>query len=170
MMRHAADADGRYPLSTREYEALRTLFGAVNAMALDMLKDRCDLNPGDWEKLQEARDSAQQVLNNILRTIPLKKLMSISTELRNTICELRIKPPVSASNGSIYIDQAAMVRMAERAIAMDCVICEKTREEGKRCPLYRDINDCFPYELMEPDDALCPFAGISRLRLEDKKE
>ena len=169
-MKYRADEDGRYPLSTREYDALRTLFGAVNAMALDMLKDRCDLHPGDWEKLQEAKDVTQGVLNNILRTIPLKKLVAISTELKNTICELKIKPPVTKANGMIYIDQAAMVRMAERAICLDCAICEKTREEGKRCALFRDINACFPYELLEPDDALCPFAGVTRLQLEDKNE
>ena len=57
MMHQRPDEDGRYPLSMKEYTALRTLFGAVNALDSDTLKERCKLFPGGWRDLPCAKGS-----------------------------------------------------------------------------------------------------------------
>ena len=167
-MRHEPDEDGRYPLSTREYDALRTVFGAVNALDIDTLKDRCGLIKNGWRDIRLAHSLLKRVMQELLCTVPAKKLMTIRTELKHTVCELKVKPPSSMSlGGSVYVDHQALVKLAERAISMDCLFCDKDAKQGKRCPLYKALNACFPYELCEPTDEKCPFAGVSRLTLED---
>ena len=169
-MRYEADEDGRYPLSSREYEALRTLFGAVNALDTENLKNRCKLIKNGWRNLRLAQTLLKRLMEQILTTVPLKKLVSIQKELRYTVCEIKIRPPVEDKNcGTVYVKQEAMVRLADRAINMDCCVCEKSAKECKRCQLFQDLNACFPYELWEPEDTLCPFAGVTSLRLEEKK-
>lgn len=110
----------------------------------------------------------QKLMKNLLTTIPYKKLSAIKIELQHTICKLEIKPVVgSANTGCVYINQAALVRIAEKAISTECFLCDKSAKECKRCQLYKDLNACFPYELCEPTDVKCPFAGISELQLEE---
>lgn len=169
-MKRQPDENGRYPLSTREYEALRTLFGGMNALNTDALHDRLELI-GDHaeEDIRTAVGMMRDVCDRLMGTIPVNKLAIIRRELRDTICELRIRPVVADKrNGCVYIDQEAVARLANRAIHMDCMLCEKTIKEGKKCPLYRDLNACFPYELDEPGDTHCPFAGVSWVKMEEK--
>lgn len=163
MMRHQPDENGRYPLSMQEYTALRTLFGAVNALDSDTLKDRCRLFPGGWRDLRCAQALSRKVMENLLCTVPAKKLLSMRRELTHTICEVKIKPPASSTQDTVMISRKALVDLINRAVYMDCLLCEKTAKECKRCTLYQAINACFPYELLDPQDELCPFAGVSKL-------
>lgn len=167
-MRHEPDEDGRYPLSTKEYEALRTVFGVVNALDSDTLKERCALIKNGWRDIRLAHTLLRRVMEELLCTIPAKKLMAIHTELKHTVCELKVKPPSGIGRGGcVYVDHKAFITICERAISMDCLFCEKDAKAGKRCPLYKALNACFPYELCEPEDTRCPFAGVSRLTLEE---
>lgn len=169
MMKRQPDENGRYPLSSREYEALRTLFGAINALNTDALNDRLELVDFSHEDLSVARRLMQGVSTGLLGTVPLNKLLVIKKELRDTVCELRIRPVTGdKQTDCVYVDQNALARLADRAIQMDCLLCEKSAQEGRRCPLFRDLNACFPYELDHPGDATCPFAGVSSVKMEDK--
>jgi len=165
-MRYQPDADGRYPLSMQEYTALRTLFGAVNALDSDTLKDRCKLFPGGWRDLRCAYTLCKKVMENLLFTVPAKKLVSMRRELTHTICEVKIKPPTSSTEDTVMVSRRALIDLINRAIYMDCMFCEKNAKECKRCQLYKDMNACFPYELLDPQDTLCPFAGVSKLEEE----
>ena len=162
------DEHGRYPLSSKEYESLRTLFGAINALNMTGLQDRLELVEFAHEDLSVAKRLMQGVSAGLLGTVPLNKLLIIQKELRDTVCELRIRPIAQdKKTGCVYVDQSAIARLADRAIQMDCVMCEKTAKEAKKCQLFRDLNACFPYDLDKPDDVLCPFAGVSTVRMED---
>lgn len=162
-MRYQPDTDGRYPLSIREYTALRTLFGAVNALDSETLKERCKLFSGGWRDLRCAYSLCKKVMENLLCTIPTQKLLSMRRELTHTICEVKIKPPTSSVEDTVMVSRRALIDLINRAIYMDCMLCEKTAKECKRCQLYKDINACFPYELLDPQDELCPFAGVFKL-------
>ena len=65
-MRGRADEDGRYPLSTREYEALRTVFGAVNALDTETLRDRCGLFRYGWRNMRLAASLLRKVMEGLL--------------------------------------------------------------------------------------------------------
>jgi hypothetical protein len=161
------DPAGGYPLSMREYDALRQMMGAVSALDCDTLKPRCQLKEGTWEKLTRARDDLQEVMTDLFSTIPTRKLLSMRRELANTVCTVHIKPPSTTDRGDfVYVAQKNFIELIQRAIQMDCQFCDKTLKECKKCTLFKNIQDCFPYELYEPTDTLCPFAGVSRLEAE----
>ena len=166
MMHQRPDEDGRYPLSMKEYTALRTLFGAVNALDSDTLKERCKLFPGGWRDLRCAYTLCQRLMEKLLCTIPAKKLLSMRRELTHTICEVKIRPLSSSESDSVMLDRKALIDLINRAIYMDCMLCQKTVKECKHCPLFKTIDACFPYDLIDPKDELCPFAGVSRLEEE----
>jgi hypothetical protein len=165
-MRYEQTVEGGYPLSMEEYDALRQMMGAVSALDRDTLKSRCELIPEAWDKLVRARNDLMWILEQLFGTIPARKLLSIRRELQYTQCVVRIRPPSESDpKDHIYIDQHAFKRILERAIKMDCMFCDQTIKQCKRCQLYKDICDCFPYELSEPTDTLCPFAGIHKLEV-----
>lgn len=161
------DADGRYPLSGREYGALKTIIAAVNSLETDALNPRCELCENALDDLNTARSLLRKTLDALLETVPVKKLIAIRKEMGCTYCVLKTQPIGDVTNHTVYVDQPSMVRLMERAISMECFMCERSAKECQRCPLFHDLSACFPYDLLEPSDTLCPFAGVSKLQLED---
>lgn len=160
-MIYNSDADGRYPLSTKEYEALRLLFASKAAFENTALKDRLQTIPGAWRDMRCVWAKVDKLLTRLLDTIPLKKLLALKRELKNTYCEMRIKGASNTtSNDCVYVSHQAIVRLIDRAMDMQCGLCEKSAEDCRKCQLFQDIAACFPYEIVMPKDSLCPFAGL----------
>lgn len=163
------DEHGRYPLSMREYETIRMMFAAVSALDCDPIHERSDLIPGLWDKIKTLRDEMMQATEELLKTVPAKKLMAMQHELHYTVCKIETKPPSKeAGRDYIYVPRKAYVELLQRAIQLDCVICDKSIQDCKKCKLYRNIDACFPYLLEEPTDKLCPFAGVSKLEVGER--
>jgi len=163
------DQDGRYPLSMREYEALRTIFGCVNALDDDheTLKARCRLFKGGWRDLRMLAAVSKRLMEKLLCTIPAKKLLVIRRELSNTICEVKLKPIASPRHDDcVYVSQEALLRVCNRAMQDNCYLCDRSHKEAKRgCELYKDIQACFPYQFDDSSD--CPFSGMSGMEVKD---
>lgn len=165
------DEQGRYPLSMREYEAIRMMFAAVSALDCDTLHERSDLIPGLWDDIKKTRDDMMTATEKLLGTVPAKKLTAMQHELKHTVCKIEIRPPSKeAGRDYLYIPRVAFVELLQRAIQLDCMLCDKTIQECKKCKLYKNIDACFPYLLDEPTDKLCPFAGVSRLEVRPRDE
>ena len=162
------DENGKYPLSMREYGALLTLFGMSVLLDDNKLKDRLMTIPNGWEDMREALRLITLLKDELINTIPEKKVRAIQTELKHAVCELKINPPSTYSTGCVYAKQESIIHLADRAIAMDCVFCEKSAKECKSCQLYKDITDCFPYEMTKPGAESCPFAGVGHLEMADE--
>jgi len=165
-MRTKADADGRYPLSSREYVALCCLMGTLHALTQNKeeLKDRLHLFNGGWRDIQLAASALDRTFNRLLETIPLKKLLSIRREMRYMVCETKLNPAAKNPAGDeIFITNDVLRGLVNRAIAMDCTFCEKSASECRRCELFKDVEACYPYELTKPGSALCPLAGATKL-------
>ena len=166
-MRREPDQDGRYPLNMREYETVRMIFAAVTALDCGPIRERCELKPGVWDTLEKRKADLYDALTKILSTVPLKKLVAMQHELEYTACRVELKPPSRDSGRDwIYIPRRQYIALLQRAIQMDCMLCEKTVKECKRCDLYRDIDACFPYLLEEQGDVYCPFHGVTKLEVE----
>ena len=102
----------------------------------------------------------------LLKSVPAKKLLSMQRELQYTICEIKLKPPTKETGRDyIYIPRKEFISLLQRAIQMDCLLCDKSIKEAKKCGLYRNIDACFPYMLDEPTDTHCPFVGVSKLEV-----
>ena len=84
-MLSARDSDGRYPLSGKEYSALLSLF-AVNSTLNDqanVLTERIKTKSGAWRDFRLATVKMQKVLDEIVTTIPVKKLHAIARDLQH---------------------------------------------------------------------------------------
>lgn len=165
-MRYAADADGRYPLSNPEYIALCCLMGAVNMLKKnkETLEDRLRLVKGGWRDIQLVTSVCDKLFEKILDTVPIKKLLSIQREMRYMVCETKLGSASRPQDeDDIFITNTALKKMVNRAICMDCTFCEKTKQECKKCELYRDISACYPFELGKPETETCPLAGATEL-------
>lgn len=163
------DADGKYPLSGREYQAMLTLFGFGGTLDNDSLKERLRTIPHGWRDMRLAVTTIDRLLDKLLGTVPEKKLRAIQTELKHAVCELKIVPPVSHPPGCVYVEESALINLADRAISMDCMFCMKNDKECTQCELYRTLSACFPYEL-DGAKGCCPFAGRDHITLIDHEE
>lgn len=155
-----ADADGRIPLSSREYKGLRALFGAVNVLTQysGELERRARGIKNGWRDLRCLQANADRLTQRLLATVPLKKLVAINTELKNTYCELQTKGAVnSIDNDCMYIEVSKLVELCKAAAKVECFACDKSHKEAKKaCPIYATIEAVFGYDFT--DQEKCPLA------------
>ena len=162
MDRNHPDKDGRYPLSGREYIALRSLYGAVNVIAQysNELKQRAMLTDGTWETMEGMLDNSCKVLANILNTVPKARLHILQKELDSTYLTVNVKRPYeSTQDTGCYIESKSLMTLANAAIRDHCFICDRSCKDGTRhCEIYKAVQDCYPYQFESYDDK-CPIAG-----------
>lgn len=157
----------RKALSGREYYALRELFGIINSFdqCADALQARCKQIPGGWRDLRMICAKARTLTENLMNTIPLQKLTNMQFDLANTRCEVKVVKDYTGKAkeaGFSYVPDKAIERMTERIINWECTCCDKLFSEGKRCPIYKDIEAIYPWA-MDGHARKCPFAGLSSI-------
>ena len=154
------DADGRIALSGREYTALRAIYGAVNVLEVyhGELERRCRGIKYGWRDLRCLLKLSERVLDKILETVPIKKLMQMRVDLDNTVCEVKTKGITGQSKGDcIYVPDSVLIDLCKAATNVACFGCDRSHEDARRhCQLYKDIQAVFPYEFDK--GGTCPFA------------
>lgn len=155
----AKDSDGRTPLSAREYEALKNIFVAFNALTLHHkeLERRCKSYKNGWRNLRLLVKYSDIVMQSVLNTIPTKKLIQIEKELKNTVCILKTQGVTGIdADGYMYVPENAMIDLCDTITGIVCFGCEKTHKEARRhCDTYKKIQQIFGYEFDECGS--CPF-------------
>lgn len=160
------DEDGRIPLSQKEYFALRCIFGAVNALSLHYseLERRTKGYKNGWRDLRCLVSLSEKVMEDILETIPRKKLLQIKKDLDNIVCELKPRDVAKKNDdGFLCVPENALIHLCESATEFKCFGCEKSQKQAKKdCTLYKSIQAVLNYELEECDS--CPFqdSGIMK--------
>ena len=149
------------PLSNKEYYALLHIFGIVNILddCLPKLRKRLELIDAQADmELVQAR--FERVMAQILTTIEPKKLMAIRKDLDHIVCECRVAYDYAQKDNRefTYCPTEAIDRLVERVMMWECLSCDKCAKEAKKCPIFKDINDCYPWELPPRGDT-CPLAG-----------
>ena len=161
-MRMQPDSDGRYPMDIREYSALCMFVGTVHALEAhrEELKDRLKLIPGGWRDMQLITTLADKLFKNVLGTVPVKKLKTMQRELPHMICETKINPALKNQHlDDVIIGLDALKKIVDRAMSIDCWACDKNKCDGRKCDLFKDVDACFPFELVGENDNKCPLAG-----------
>jgi hypothetical protein len=150
------------PLSNREYYALRELFGIVNSFTrnADFLKHRLEMIPNGTEDMSNIATAAENLMFEILKTIPTKKLFAIRQELENTVCEVKVLYNFAKTDDRefVYIPAVSVDRLVTRVMNSECLICDKNAKQAKKCPIFEDISACYPWNIPPKGDA-CPLAG-----------
>ena len=165
------DQDGHYPLMSREWMQLKTLFTAVMEMegAQNVLKERMQLTPGVWQRFRTAQSFMKYVEEEILKTIPSKKLIAMSHEMHNTEIIFRSKNAPTQLKNIVYVEKECFETLVNRCVAQDCFACEKTMRQARKCEIRTAIMDCLHYEIPRSgDDEECEFAGMYAMPTEDE--
>ena len=153
-------------LSNREYYALREIFGIENSFSrcAGELKNRAEMIPDCWMKINLIIKLADEVINDLLKTIEPKKLLAIRKELDNTICEVKVVYNFAKTDDRefVYIPAKAVDRLVNRVMNNECLICDKNAKQAKKCPICEDFDDCYPWKIKPKGDE-CAYAGYFAL-------
>ena len=153
--------DNRTPLSNKEYYALRNLFGMVNNFCqhAEDLKRRCE-SIDVWADFQLISAKSERLMADLLLTIPPKKLITMKKDMEHMVCECRVAYDYAKRDERefTYCPTEAIDRLVSRVLEWECLSCDKNAKEAKKCPVFNDINDCYPWEL-PPRGDMCPLAG-----------
>lgn len=162
------DDDGRYPLSSSEYTAIRHVIAAVDACSkhYDTLSERLRLVKWGARDYKLVHAKAYKLFEKLLETIPFKKLKVMRAELDASVCEVRVNAAsVNRELGYTVLDVDDLRDLANLAVESRCFLCYKSAVEGRKCPVYKAICACLPYK---PDGVsskgACPLAGSAELR------
>lgn len=160
------DAEGKYPLSGNEYYAIREIFGVISAYesSMNYLKDRAKLTPGVWRDLCLVLKKSQTALDDLLRTVPRKKLQQMKVDIENTVVSIEVRAPHSVKPKKApdfaCVPITALDNLIGRVMDIDCFACEKSEREIKKCPMKVLIEDTFAYEIPDPEDGRCKFCNF----------
>lgn len=147
------DGDGRIPMSTAEYEGVRTLFGVTSMIPLiaRKLEERAREIPGAWRDLRLMERLSEKLTAAILLTVPMKKLMAMRSELGRTriIMTLDKRP----DQMDFVVSEEAVHQLITNACELRCFGCGKA--DWWACETYQAVRDVLPYDL-PPQGVQCP--------------
>ena len=153
----------RYPISYREYIALRQLFGIAHLWNLKGhdLEKRLKKIPNGWRDARMIQTIAENLLVKMLGTVPLAKLAQIKKELDNTFLEVTVKNCVTGEphgNSYTYVETKTLERVTDKAMEIECVFCPKKGKEVRDCQLRKDIERLYNWDFPQVGkDGECHF-------------
>lgn len=148
------DQHGRLPVSMKEYEGLRTLFGVVSMLpqVAEKLGDRAKGIPNVWRDIRLIERLSEKVMEAILYTVPAKKLLALRAELDRT----RIIMTLDKRGDPLHyvVDEEAVMDLVENACEYRCFGC--TIHKWWECPTLKAVKNVLPYELPKRRGNICP--------------
>lgn len=170
-------ADGnleRTPLSGREYAALQTLFALRSAMEvttpiLEGRAKRADVT----EELHKLGELSDIVTRQFLRTVPLNKLQQVMKNLSMVKIYIKVEAPgIPTEDGThyVYVPATSLDYLLNLVMEMECMMCDKTEIEGRKCPNRKAMEDCLPHAVkVARGSDKCRYADLS-IGLDDVME
>lgn len=163
------DADGRHPLSQREYSALRTFFGFISALGecKKELEPRLRDIPNGLEELGKLDTDACALLDRLLDTIPFQKLRQIQLENEISRVEVVTKGGCAVQDDNyVCIPAKALEEVCNEAISIRCFGCTTSHAVSSHCGLRKAIDATLPYDVKQTKNLTkCPYNGL--ISLED---
>lgn len=153
-------------MNREEYISIRRLFGAFSTYVqyYEQMKKRAQMGPRWlWRDLRMLAVVWQRVLHGLCQTMPEDKLKTLHSELDHIQIEVYVKNPVTGGkrhDGNLYVPEDAMCRLIDKAMSMECFGCTKCGADVKKCPLRKDINALYPYEIPRRKDGYCEMADL----------
>lgn len=160
-------------LTPSEYYALQDYFGVVSILSthLKHLEKRAKSIPGVWRDLRMMQTVSDRVLKKILPTIPAKKLALIHKNLKHTKISVKVDWDVTGKKDPtfVYVPEDELYRMVARVVNYECLFCEKSRADMRRCEIRKDFEALYPYDVTGDKDT-CPLvnANIPASKLQRK--
>lgn len=158
------NAPERTPMTSREYYALREIFGIISSFETckGHLQKRAKSLPGAWRDMNMIGAKAERLLAQLLSTIPAEKLGLIEKELQNTVVNVEVVRrglPQPKKDAFTYVPQEALETLIGGIVQEQCLLCEKDKRQSKKCPWRIAIEATYPWELPELHKEHCRFSG-----------
>lgn len=156
----------RVKLSGREYAQIQIMFAALSALqeTEKCLAKRCEI-AGIGDRLPSIIKEYESVLIDLLKTVPETKLAHLRKELDNTKIYVKVEPPGGAQTMSretwSYVKTKALNHLISCCIDYNCLLCDKTKAEAKKCPHMAAIQGCLPHAIGVDHKDSCPLAGAA---------
>ena len=154
-------------LSGKEYAALLSLFAAISHYGelFPVLKKRAEMIPGLWEKMQNVEELTNSLLDGILSTIPADKLLHVKADIQHVKLYIKVEPPGCVPSvdmsGFSYVPTKALNGLLCYVMEHECLLCDKTPVEARKCPIKKMFEDCLPHEVAAKDTGSCKYADMS---------
>ena len=173
MLQPAENEPGRYKMTGKRYQAFLRLFAAVSALN--------EIEPELWELLGlvkmgrcdfcNAAKKLDRISQDLLESVPTKKLLAMRRELKAVRVYLRIGPDASPARCEqvVYVPEDALIELLNQIVQMHCWCCEKRGKEVKKCQWLQLMDAVLPYSPdpdLDPEDGSCQIAGRTSI-LED---
>ena len=153
----------RTNLSGKEYYALRALIGIVSTFETEMgfLEKRLRSVKMGWCHARLIAALTDRLLDKVLATVPPKKLQQIKQELGHTRVEISVTPDYTGAHKPMftYVPNDALEWLELQVIDLNCMMCEKTAKESKKCPVRKNIEALYMYDF--PEHEACPIAHMN---------
>lgn len=153
-------------LSGREYAALLSLFAAVSHYAelFPRLRNRAELIPGLWEKMEDAHHLTDEILEEIVRTIPQDKCKHMLADIKHVKLYVKIEPPGSVPSvkmdGFSYVPTPALNELLAYVMEHECMMCDKTPVEARKCPIRNTFKGALVHEVDAQDGEHCKYSDM----------
>ena len=166
------DEEGRYPLSGREYNDLRSLLIAFNEVIgrEENLLERLRKIPNGLRDYRLIKTKMSKLEDDILDTVPTKKLLAFKNELENSKIVLTSKWTPVPQEGIVHLREDAFLALLNRLISYECWSCDKKGRDVKKCPIRQTYLDCLHYEPAPdeiPKDGSCVMTGWMSVQVDD---
>jgi len=138
------------PFKREEYFAFKYLI-AINAasdMILQQLKGRLKDCGRLKSEVKRTANSADKLIDALLRTIPRNQRAMLQKELEHTEFYVRTNNFSAFDNDTqdyVCISRAHMKEALAYIMQSQCEMCEKTGKEAKRCKVSKCLRNLFPY-------------------------
>ena len=163
-------------LSGREYSAILSLFSAVSHYTelYPMLRKRAEMVPGTTELMEQVSEGTSEVIDRILGTVPPEKLRQLQADIKHVKLYIKVEPPgcvptIDMTSYS-YVPTKALNALLAHVMENECLVCDKTPEEARKCEYRRLIEKTLVHEVDAVDTEHCKYSdmvvGVER---EDKE-
>lgn len=160
------DAEGKIPLTGSEYDELRHIIIAFNELhsRIGAMKERLQTLPMGWCNARMIDVRMEKLVDQILSTVPTKKLQAFRDELRNSKIVLTVGWDAKKDDCTAYLPEKSLIALLDMLIRRDCWDCELKGKAAKKCPIRTTYLDCLHYEAdREPADGSCEMAGMNSI-------
>lgn len=141
------------PVSGREYSAMQSIFAMISTIqvAEPILEKRLRrLGGGVWRDYRMLTVKLDRVMRALLSSVPANKLMQINRNFSMTRVYIKTEAPgikTVDDTSYVYVPARALDWVLNEMISANCILCDKTEVEGRKCPHRKALEECLPHQV-----------------------
>lgn len=156
------------PVSGKEYAAMQSIFAMISTIqvAEPILEKRLRrLGGGVWRDYRMLTVKLDRVMRALLSSVPANKLMQINRNFSMTRVYIKTEAPgikTVDDTSYVYVPARALDYVLNIMIENNCLLCDKSEIEGRKCEHRRALEECLPHQVrVARGSEKCMYADLS---------